>query len=263
MMRAADGSKLTMGARRLPTSISILLGTLLGGGAGIAMHHPGWLNSAASLNTQALQGPTPDGTITSPPSSLPRRPSAISTKNTVRPAQSTDSAATDPAATELMAADSAVTDPAATDPAATELVAVDAPVEQRTVPSTSRFVVLPNFSAYASADEASLGAEQCGAGDGLACLRLGLSYSSGTGVNLDATTARRLRQRAIGILVRQCHDVDAAACLAVARIYKDGIGLQPSNESALALIARARMLCRVNRQPVCKALGTDQATGDQ
>ncbi len=73
-------------------------------------------------------------------------------------------------------------------------------------------------------------------------------------MRVDASTARRLRQRAIGILVRQCHDVDAAACLAVARLYKDGIGLQPSDASALALIERARLLCRVNQQATCSTL---------
>jgi hypothetical protein len=56
------------------------------------------------------------------------------------------------------------------------------------------------------------------------------------------------------MFIRQCRKTDAYACFALAQMHVKGKGLARSETDALALTERARMLCRMRKQPACTQL---------
>ncbi len=232
MMRRTALHRLSMGSRYLPTSMSILLGAILGGGTALVMHYPEPLGGTAA-------------TVLAPATSL--HSGRASAPRSAEKGYPSPPCAQRPLAQQPAKVGREV-------PNETNVSSLEGTPAGDAGTTSDPFTALPTFTALAAGKDFEDGTQRCAAGEGVACLRLALSYANGTGAPRDAVVARRLRQRAIGILVSQCHDVDAAACLAVGRLYKDGIGLQPSERSARALLERARMLCEVNPKPPCDAV---------
>jgi hypothetical protein len=56
------------------------------------------------------------------------------------------------------------------------------------------------------------------------------------------------------MFIRQCQKTDAYACFALAQMRAKGKGLARSEPDADALTERARMLCRMRKQPACQRL---------
>jgi TPR repeat protein len=116
-------------------------------------------------------------------------------------------------------------------------------------------VVAAFFKPITSAEERSRAEVACANGKGSACEQLAMTYEAQGNDEASAVQAARFQRLAIGMLVRACRGSEADACCALAEMHTTGRGMKRSETKARALIDRAHMLCRINKQqPVCAGL---------
>jgi localization factor PodJL len=85
------------------------------------------------------------------------------------------------------------------------------------------------------------------------CERAASAYEAGLFGATDRERAERLRKVALTFLVRGCEKRSPHACYVLGSRYQSGVGVQPSERKALALLEHARKLCRSKPGPECVA----------
>jgi len=108
--------------------------------------------------------------------------------------------------------------------------------------------------AWSTPNDSTTADVRCTNGDAIACLELG--ELQGTDPTDKKVSLRRQSyfERAFSILVLKCHRRDPDACVVIARMHHLSRGVGKDREAELALVSRARDLCRTKPGRSCQTL---------
>jgi TPR repeat protein len=94
----------------------------------------------------------------------------------------------------------------------------------------------------------------CARGDSDDCMRVGVIYQTGRGVDASPTVARDFFSQARRRYSQRCEGHDALACLYLSHAFAEGIGVERNEATAQGLRRHAKNLCKLRPQPVCEKL---------
>jgi len=146
-------------------------------------------------------------------------------------------------------------------PAAASTAAVSAPMESSAVASATAAPTAPTpLPAWETAappgdKESLLHSEmRCDQKDAPNCILAARAYEGGTAGVTDTAKAEKYRRIALTLWISQCDHNSAASCAILAEMYRAGRGVPQNEKTAVALILRAKELCRYNDVPACHGL---------